>query len=51
MRGVFRNGHVTLPEGHSSGQLRSAAGTNCLAEIVPADAPLAAGSAVRVWLL
>ena len=51
VRGVFRNGHVTLPEGHSSGQLRSAAGTNCLAEIVPADAPLAAGSAVRVWLL
>ncbi len=51
VRGVFRNGHVTLPEGHSSGQLRSAAGTNCLAEIVPADAPLAAGSMVRVWLL
>ena len=51
VRGVFRDGHVTLPEGHSSGALRSAAGTNCLAEITPADAPLAAGSTVRVWLL
>ncbi len=51
VRGVFRNGRVTLPEGHSSGALRSAAGTNCLAEIAPADKPLAAGSTVRVWLL
>ncbi len=51
VRGIFRNGRVTLPEGHASGQLRSAAGTNCLAEIPPSDAPLAAGSAVNVWLL
>jgi molybdopterin molybdotransferase len=51
VRGVFKNGHITLPEGHSSGALRSAAGTNCLAEIVPDDKPLAAGSTVKVWLL
>ena len=51
VRGVFRNGHVTLPEGHSSGELRSAAGTNCLAEIPQANAPLEAGSTVNVWLL
>ncbi len=51
VRGVFKNGRVTLPEGHSSGALRSAAGTNCLAEIRPADKPLAAGSTVMVWLL
>ena len=51
VRGVFRDGHVALPEGHSSGQLASAVGTNCLAEL-PADAgSLPAGSAVTVWLL
>ncbi len=51
VRSVFRDGHVTIPQGHSSGQLASAVGTNCLAEIPPADAPLRAGSTVRVWLL
>ena len=51
VRGTFKNGRVTLPEGHGSGQLRSAAGTNCLAEIGPSDAPLTAGSTVNVWLL
>ncbi len=51
VRGVFCGGHVTLPEGHSSGLLRSAAGTNCLAEI-PADAgPLPAGCTITVYLL
>ena len=51
VRGTYRDGRVTLPEGHSSGQLASAVGTNCLAEIPPSDAPLPAGSAVTVWLL
>ena len=51
VRAFFRDGHVTLPQGHSSGQLASAVGTNCLAEIPPADAPLDAGSTIRVWLL
>ncbi|MBR1658990.1 MAG: molybdopterin molybdotransferase MoeA [Oscillospiraceae bacterium] len=51
VRGVFRDGRVALPEGHSSGQLASAVGTNCLAEIPANAGPLPAGSAVRVWLL
>ena len=51
VRGVLRDGRVSLPQGHSSGQLASSVGTNCLAEIPPADAPLEAGSMIRVWLL
>jgi molybdopterin molybdotransferase len=51
VRGVYRDGRVTIPQGHSSGQLASAVGTNCLAEIPPADAPIEAGAKVRVWLL
>ena len=51
VRGFFRDGHVTIPQGHSSGQLASAVGTNCLAEIPPSDAPIEAGAKVRVWLL
>ena len=51
VRGVFRDGRVTIPQGHSSGQLASAVGTNCLAEIPPADKPIEAGAKVRVWLI
>ena len=51
VRAFFRNGHVSIPQGHSSGQLASSVGTNCLAEIPPADAPIEAGTTVRVWLL
>lgn len=51
VRAKFENGRVTVPAGHSSGQLASAVGTNCLAEIPPSDMPLAAGSRVSVWLL
>ena len=51
VRGVCRDGRVYLPEGHSSGMLRSAAGTNCLAEIPAGVAPLPAGSTVNVYLL
>ena len=51
VRAALRDGRVTLPQGHSSGQLCSSVGTNCLAEIPPADAPLPAGSMVRVWIL
>ena len=51
VRGVFRDGGVTLPEGHSSGQLASSVGANCLAEIPPSDKPLEAGERVQVWLL
>ena len=51
VRGVCRNGQVTLPEGHASGQLASAAGTNCLVEIPDDDTAVSAGSRVKVWLL
>ena len=51
VRGVFRDGRVVLPQGHSSGQLASAVGTNCLAEIPPSDRPLDAGTKVQVLLL
>ena len=51
VRAVFRNGVVTIPQGHSSGQLASAVGTNCLAEIPPISEPLKKESRVKVWLL
>ncbi len=51
VRAVLENGRVTLPKGHSSGQLASSVGTNCLAEIPPSDAPIEAGAMVRVWIL
>ena len=51
VRGVFCDGLVSLPQGHSSGQLASAVGANCLAEIPPSDAPFSAGTKVQVWLL
>ena len=51
MRAVYQNGVVTVPQGHSSGQLASAVGTNCLAEIPPISEPLPKESRVKVWLL
>ena len=51
VRAVFRDGVVTAPQGHSSGQLASAVGTNCLAEIPPISEPLEKDSRVKVWLL
>ena len=51
VRAVFQNGVVTIPQGHSSGQLASAVGTNCLAEIPPISEPLPKESRVKVWLL
>jgi len=48
LRGFFRDGRVRLPEGHSSGQLRSSVGANCLVEL---DGPRSAGSEVKVYLL
>jgi molybdopterin molybdotransferase len=51
VRGRYTGGAVHLPEGHSSGQLRSSLGCNCLVDI-PADSPaLKAGKTVRVILL
>lgn len=51
LRGVVKNGHVTLPEGHSSGQLASAAAANCLVEIPPSLEPLPPGGTVTVHLI
>ena len=42
VRGIYRDGAVTLPEGHSSGQLRSQVGCNCLVDI-PAGSPTSGG--------
>lgn len=51
LRGRYEDGDVTLPEGHSSGQLASLVGCNCLVEL-PAGTPAAeAGQQVQVWLL
>lgn len=51
VRATFHDGHVTMPEDHSSGQLASAVGTNCLAEFPPSDRPFLPGDTVRVYLL
>lgn len=51
VRGIYRDGAVTLPEGHSSGQLRSQVGCNCLVDIPAGSPPLAAGTMVKVVLL
>lgn len=51
VRAVFQNGVVAVPQGHSSGQLASAVGTNCLAEIPPISELLPKESRVKVWLL
>lgn len=50
VRGRLTDGRLSLPAGHSSGQLASGLGTNCLAEI-PAGASCPAGTEVRAWLL
>ena len=51
VRAHLQDGRVMIPKGHSSGQLASAVGANCLAEIPPCSEPLAAESRVKVWLL
>lgn len=51
VRGVYRDGIVTLPEGHASGVLASAAGTNCLVQVPEDGKPVPAGSRVKVWML
>jgi len=51
VRAAYRAGRVTLPQGHSSGQLASAAGCNCLAELPAGKGPFAAGDTVWVYLL
>ena len=51
IRGSYANGVVTLPAGHSSGQLRSMVGCNCLVDIPAGSGPLTDGQSVSVVLL
>ena len=51
IRGRYAGGAVHLPEGHSSGQLRSSLGCNCLVDIPAGSPELRAGETVRVILL
>ena len=51
VRGRYENGHVTLPAGHASGQLRSLAGCSCLADIPAGSGPLAAGQDMEILML
>lgn len=51
VRGKYENGRVTLPEGHSSGQLASLLGCSCLVELPAGSPPAERGQAVQVWLL
>jgi len=48
VRGSCENGRVTLPDGHSSGVLRSLTGCNCLVDLPAACGPLAAGETVAI---
>lgn len=51
LRGKYAQGHVTLPEGHSSGQLASLVGCNCLVDVPAGSPPLEAGQEVELVLL
>ena len=51
VRGLFRNGSVCLPDGHSSGQLASAAQANCLVDIPAGSGKAAPGETFMVHLL
>ena len=49
LRAFFKDGMVTLPTGHSSGQLSSIQGCNCLAEIK--YGPVASGTNIKAVIL
>lgn len=52
VRGILgADGRVTLPKGHSSGELRSTIGTNCLVELEAGRGPVAAGETVTVHII
>lgn len=51
VRGRYADGHVTLPEGHSSGILSSLAGCGCLVDIPAGSGPLKPGDTVNLHLL
>ena len=51
LRGFYENGSVYIPEGHSSGQIRSFAGCNCMIDIPKGSEALKKGEKVNVWML
>ena len=52
VRGILGpDGRVTLPKGHSSGELRSTIGTNCLVELEAGRGPVEAGETVTVHII
>lgn len=51
IRAVACEGSVTLPEGHSSGQMHSMVGCNCLVDVPAGQGALEAGEVVEVVLL
>lgn len=51
IRGIYADGIVTLPSGHSSGQMRSMVGCNCLVDIPAGSGALEDGHPVQVVLL
>ena len=50
LRGTYQDGHVRLPQDHSSGSLRSLVGCNCLLEVPAGSQNLQAGEKYTVYL-
>lgn len=51
IRGIYENGRVRIPKGHSSGQLFSMIGCNCLVDIPKGTDKLLEGSVVEIIVL
>lgn len=51
IRGVYEDGKVKIPEQHSSGQIASLLGCNCMIEIEAKSGSVLKGSQVKVWML
>ena len=51
LRARFKDGLLQVPQGHSSGQMLSMAGCNCLAELPAGEGPFEAGTKLKVFLL
>ena len=49
LRAKLENGILTVPSGHSSGQLLTMAGCNCLAELPACGGPTPAGTKLKVY--
>lgn len=51
LRGIWKDGMVTLPIAQGNAQLHSLANCNCLVEISPDAGPMASGETVTVYLI